>query len=153
MAGAPAYSYNRPERSYERRPAPSIRVLPSRGRRTRNASPQIVLIAKLVAVGFILVTALCFVRIGLVSATVSESMANETLSSQVKDAASHGNSLEIQTSQLVSPSNVQSQAAKLGLSAPTSKSVIDLSGDVVATDEAGNLSLALGAQIAVGNQA
>ncbi|OUO90065.1 cell division protein FtsL [Gordonibacter sp. An230] len=142
MSAQPAYSQY-PERSFERAPRERISVVPGRGSRTQapTLSPGVVFLAKLAAVVFVAVALVAFARIGLTSATLSATMQANDLSQQIDDARSRGAELEVSQSALSNPTKVKQHAGKLGMAAPGSAGVIDLEKDVVATDEAGALSL------------
>ena len=94
-----------------------------------------------------------FVRIGLMSATISTTMQSSELTSQISDARSSGAALEVSQSTLSNPTKVKQQANKLGMAAPETTGVIDLGKDVVATDESGALSLSKSVAIAAGSEA
>ena len=147
MAGAaPAFSYNYPERAPERPERPRVRVVPGQGTRTSTQTipSTVVFMAKTLAVVLVVAALLCFARIAIGSATVATSVQSQQLESQISDARASGNNLEVQQSSLSNPTRVKAVAA------PESVGIIDLGTDVVATDEAGNLSLSKSVQIAAG---
>ena len=144
MAGAaPAFSYNYPERVPERPERPRVRVVPGQGTGTQTIPSTVVFLAKTVAVVLVVAALLSFARIAIASATVATSMQSQQLSSQIDEARSSGSNLEVLQSSLSNPTSVK-------MVAPETVGVIDLGTDVVATDDAGNLSLSKSVQIAAG---
>ena len=81
---------------------------------------------------------------------MATSVQSQQLESQISDARASGNNLEVQQSSLSNPTRVKAEASRLKMAAPESVGIIDLGTDVVATDEAGNLSLSKSVQIAAG---
>ena len=154
MSAAPAYSYY-PERAPEHERRARISVVPGRGTRTQPASlpSNVVFLAKAVAVVLVVVALVAFVRIGLMSATISTTMQSSQLTSQISDARSSGAALEVSQSALSNPTKVKQQAGKLDMAAPETTGVITLDKDVVATDESGALSLSKSVAIAAGSEA
>lgn len=153
MAGAaPAFSYNYSERVPERPERPRVRVVPGQGTRTSTQTipSTVVFMAKTLAVVLVVAALLCFARIAIGSATVATSVQSQQLESRISDARASGNNLEVQQSSLSNPTRVKAEASRLKMAAPESVGVIDLGTDVVATDEAGNLSLSKSVQIAAG---
>lgn len=146
MGAVPAYSYQRhqySERAPERAPRPHVRVVPGQGTRTApSALPSsVILVAKVVAIAFAVVTVVALARIALMSATVELSMESQTLSSDISSARSAGSDLEVAQSSLSNPTRIKSEASSLNMAEPGSVATIDLGQDVVATDGNGNLSL------------
>lgn len=80
-------------------------------------------------------------RVTLSAATVAEALDAREVKNQLEDARSSINQLEVMQSSLSNPTRIKTEAAALGMASATDSVVLDLSGDVVATDEAGNLSL------------
>ncbi|RDB60793.1 cell division protein FtsL [Gordonibacter sp. 28C] len=151
MAGAaPAFSYNYPERVPERPERPRVRVVPGQGTGTQTIPSTVVFLAKTVAVVLVVAALLSFARIAIASATVATSMQSQQLSSQIDEARSSGSNLEVLQSSLSNPTSVKTKATGLKMVAPETVGVIDLGTDVVATDDAGNLSLSKSVQIAAG---
>lgn len=130
------YDYNTFEPEHSRRP--DVRVVP--GSRT-SLSPSITTAAKLAAIVMVVIACVCFVRLSLSSATVATMMDSSTLQTQISQARSEGTSLEMQQTQLTSPTALKAAADEYGMSAPSSVSSINLGPDVVAEDADGNLSL------------
>lgn len=153
MAGAaPAYSYNYPERIPARPQRPAVRVVPGQKPRTstQSAPSSVVTLAKAITVVLVVATLLCCARIAIGSITVSTSMQAQELNSQIDAARAGGSALEVQQSSLSNPTRVKTEAHLLKMAAPGTTVTLDLGTDVVATDEAGNLSLSKSAQIAAG---
>ena len=136
---APAY------RQSARAAARSTRVSVVRSTRRDPGLSRTTLVVSRVFVAVVLLFAIVgCVRVGLTAATVNTAIATEELTSQVNDLQSAGSNLEVQESSLTNPAYVRSVAAnELGMSAPKNIDTIALAGDVVAYDEAGNLSLSL----------
>ncbi len=145
MSAAPAFDY-----SYFQ-PAPASMPTPSRGLRPDvrfNANPDarpgtspLVVGARIAAVVLVLMAALCMARLALTSATVATAIENQQISNSIDAARTEGSSLEINQSKLSAPARIKDTAAEMGMAAPSRVMMIDLSGDVVVTDQAGNLSL------------
>ncbi len=81
-------------------------------------------------------------RVTLSAATVAEALEAREVKNQLEEARSSINQLEVMQSSLSNPTRIKTEAAALGMASATDSVVLDLSGDVVATDDAGNLSLA-----------
>lgn len=141
----PALAYQYPERVPERAPerSPRIRVVPGQrpNREVEELPSVVLLVAKIVAVFFVVFALLGFVRIGLASATVTTAVATEDVLEQIDYARSAGNELEVRESHLSNPTYLKAEAAKLSMTAPSETTVISLEPDVVVTDDSGNLSL------------
>lgn len=99
------------------------------------------LIAKVVLAALVVFALLGVVRITLSSAAAMTSIESNELSNQIEAARTEGNQLEVAQSTLSNPARIKSQAEAMGMAAPTETVVLDLSGDVVVTDDAGSLSL------------
>ncbi len=129
---------------------PRVRVVPGQKTRTstQTTPSTVVTLAKAAAVVLVVAALLCFVRIAISSATVSTSIESQQITSQINDARSGGTGLEVQQSSLSNPTRVKGEATRLKMAAPETVATIDLGTDVVATDDAGNLSLSKSAQIA-----
>lgn len=152
MAGAPAYQFDyagdsRAARAYPRpngAPNPSVRVVPGRKSIVDPVlSDAWVTGIKIVIAILAIFLVIGFVRVGLASAAYSVASASSELSAEIADARSAGESLAVQKSLVASPSNLRHAAEeKLKMVSPSSSTTITLPVDVVATDSAGNLSLA-----------
>ena len=150
MGAAPAYSYypdgaaqRAPERAPERRPR--IDVVP--GGRTspqpQAASPAVPKAAAAAVVAMLMVFGLAVGRVALSAATIEAAEEGTAIASEIDDARAAGTTLEVSASVLSSPSNLKTAATALGMSESTGTVVVSLAEDVVACDEAGNLSLSL----------
>ncbi len=159
MPAEPAYSYY-PERAYERVPvrAPRetprtrIRVVPGGAPQTQASpalSPNAAFIAAAVAVVTVVIAIIAFASITLTSLSVETSMESQEIAAQIEEARDSGESMEVSQSLLTNPGNLKQQASALGMAAPETVEVIDVGVDVVACDEAGNLSLSKSLAIAV----
>ena len=139
MSAVPAYSYPQPRRQPQRAPRPQVRAIPGGGRRTQEqgVSSQALTLVKVAAAALIAFALVCCVRVALSAATVTTAMESQELA-QVRE---QGNALEVTHSTLANPSHVKMAAAGMGMIAPETTEYLDLGVDVVATDEAGNLSL------------
>lgn len=122
---------------------PDFEVVPGRraGRDTAAMPASILGIVRVVVVVALVVAALCCVRVALAAESVSTTIATDGLSTQIENARSAGNDLEVQQSQLSNAMSVRAAAESLGMGAPASTEAVVLGPDVVATDAAGNLSL------------
>lgn len=142
MSAVPAYSYPQPQRRPQRAPRPQVRAIPGgRSVQEQGASSQLIALAKAISVVLVAFAVVCCVRVALSAATVSTAMETQELNQQISQAREQGNALEVSYSTLANPSNVKMTAAELKMVTPENVEYIDLGVDVVATDEAGNLSL------------
>lgn len=107
----------------------------STGHRFAIASAKWLTIAVLVFGG------LGFSRITLDAATISEAMAARQYENKLEVARSAISDLQAEQSSLSNPTRIKDKATLLGMGSPKTISVIDISGDVVAIDEKGNLSI------------
>ena len=145
MSALPAYDYA--DRAYEQRRAheesPRISVVRGRGARTAEQTlhPLVPTVAKFAVVAFVVFALVGFARVAISAATVSTSMESQQLTGQISEARTEGNDLEVTQSMLSNPTRIKAEATALGMGAAADVEKIDLSGDVVVTDEAGNLSL------------
>ena len=141
MSAVPAYSYPQPRRQPQRAPRPQVRAIPGGGRRTQEqgVSNQALTLVKVAAAALIAFALVCCVRVALSAATVTTAMESQELSQQIAQVREQGNALEVTHSTLANPSHVKMAAAGMGMIAPETTEYLDLG--VVATDEAGNLSL------------
>ena len=99
----------------------------------------------------VVVAMLCCVRVGLSAASITTSIEANRLSAQIENARSYGSDLEVQQSRLSNSTHIRVEAASLGVAPPEETVAVVLGADVVATDEAGNLSLS-GSIAALENQ-
>lgn len=133
-------------RAYSRSAAPkrgaSIRVVPG-GRGESGLSSHVLFAARAFMIILAVLAVVAFVRIGFASATVTTSMEAERLNAQVEEIRSGSAHLEVTESSLSSPTTIKETAVKkFGMAAPLEVETIKLDGDIIAFDEAGNLSLA-----------
>lgn len=142
MASAARAYQQRPQRASEQ--SPRIHVLPGRGSQKDSAvlSPAVISLARMCAVVLVVFALLGFARIALVSATVSTAVAAEGVSSQIESARAAGSELEVRETYLSNPSSLRSSAIALGMGEPADNAALMLTPDVVAVNEAGDLSLA-----------
>ena len=149
MSAAPAYDLSyfqpapvaptRPQPVAPRHPHPDVRFTAN-----PDAAPgtaPVVLVARIAAAVLVLLAALSLGRLALTSATVATAIENQGIETQIDTARTEGSTLEISQSKLSAPNRIKSEAKALGMAAPSSAMMIDLSGDVVVTDQQGNLSL------------
>lgn len=143
MSALPAYDYA--ERAYEQRRAheeqPRISVVRGQGASGHALNPAVSAAAKIAVVAFVLFAVIGFARVAISAATVTTSIESQQLAGQISDARTEGSDLEVTQSMLSNPTRIKAEAAALGMGAAADVENIDLSGDVVVTDEAGNLSL------------
>lgn len=133
-------------RAYSRSSAPkrstAIRVVPG-GRGNNVLSSTVLLAARVFMIVLAVFAVVACVRIGIASATVTTSLETEKITAQVESIRSGSAHLEVTESTLGNPTAVKESAVKkLGMAAPEEVEKLALSDDVVAFDEAGNLSLA-----------
>lgn len=149
MSALPAYdyAYARParERGAERRRdvRPDISVVPG-GAPARSADSGVSALAfaaRIAVVALVVLTALSFVRITLSAQAVTTAIESRQVSAQIGEARAAGNELEVSMSILSSPTRIKTEAAALGMAAPSDIVRFDISGDIVVTDERGALSL------------
>lgn len=148
MSAQPAYdqlAYDYAERAFEREREnkPRISVVPGRGAQTQARPQSASLVQAAVAVAVVLVIIACFavVRVTLSAAAVSAAVESQQLASQIEEARTEGSSLEVEQSTLSNPTHIKDAASALGMAAAADTTVIDISEDVVVTDEDGGLSL------------
>lgn len=99
------------------------------------------LFAKIVIAAILAFAVIGVLRITLSSATVALALETKQIDAQIEDARDVGSALEVEQSSLSNPTRIKQEAASIGMAAPASTTFMDLSGDVVATDGQGNLSL------------
>ena len=154
--GAPAYNmysaapdYSRlPERRTTRR-TPNTRstrsrtpnMRPSVQQSSKSAPKNLLAIALVVVALLSVVSALSFARVAISSAAITKATETKSLTSQIEEARSEGNQLEIDATVVSNASSVSIRAKALGMTTPESVEVITLDEDVVAQDESGNLLL------------
>ena len=97
--------------------------------------------AKFTVIAILAFAGMGFARITLDAATVNEALAARQYEKQLDVARSAMSDYQAEQSSLSNPSRIKKKATLLGMVSPKSISVIDISGDVVALDEKGNLSL------------
>lgn len=143
MSAVPAYSYPQPQQRPKRQQRPQIHAIPGSGTRTQQqgVSPQIYTLAKIAVVAILAFAVVACVRVGFAAATVTTTIQTQELSQQIDQARESANALEVSYSTLSNPTNVKMAASELGMVEPETTEYLDLGLDVVATDEAGNLSL------------
>lgn len=146
MPASPAFDYSyfqpasAPMPTQAMRPAqPDVRFMANPD--ARPGTSPLVVGARIVAVVLVLMTVLCMARLALTSATVATAIENQQINNNIDTARTEGSSLEISQSKLSAPTRIKEAAADMGMAAPSRTMMIDLSGDVVVTDQAGNLSL------------
>ncbi len=143
MSAVPAYSYPQPRRQPQRAPRPQVRAIPGGGRHTQDqgVSIQAITLVKVVAIALVAFALVCCVRVAFSAATVATAMETQELNQQIAQAREQSNALEVTYSTLANPSHVKMAASAMGMVVPETTEYLDLGIDVVATDEAGNLSL------------
>ena len=109
---------------------PSIAVVPGAGRRAQTQQG-------------LSAAALALARVAITSAAASCAPETREITQKIDTARSQGNELEVAQSVLANPTRIKAQAMALGMMAPSAaySEQLNLPPDVVATDEAGNLSL------------
>lgn len=148
MSGAaPAYRLDYSERA-PRRSKPDVRVVRGRGVHATPLDPKYFVAAKAVlaiALAFALIGCL---RVAFTAATVTSTMAQDTLSSQISEVRSANNGLEVKQTSLSDTNYVKKQAEALGMGEAAETTVVILPEDVVATDDNGDISLSKSLAIA-----
>ena len=135
-----------PERSSSRRAQPRQEVRVVRGAQTSSsvrpqpASSAASFVMVAVVVLLIVAAAACL-RLALSSAAIATSLDSQQISSSIQDVRTASTSLEIEQSTLANPARISAEAKRLGMAAPSSVGVIELSPDVVVLDGSGALSL------------
>jgi cell division protein FtsL len=145
-AAAPKRNYDdETRRRSSRMPETPIKVVPTRTPGSAPstsaapfAAPALVKVAAIVAAMFLVIG---LGRITLDSATCAMAMEASDISSQIELARDGANTLEVEQSTLSNPTRIKEQAAALGMTVSETTTFIDISGDVVVTDETGRLSL------------
>jgi hypothetical protein len=142
---ARAYGYGA-ERAYRapRRTRPDIRVVPGGRQREQQTSqaPLLIALARGLAVVLVLVAVLGIASISLNSATLRETVTSSELSEQITKARAQGNVLDSLKGTLDNSVRIKQMASELGMASPAYSELISLEPDVIATNEAGNLSFA-----------
>lgn len=148
------YLYGSSAPSLSRGSQTEFEVIPGR----RGASSDVATLpssiigaAKAVVVVALVIVMVCCVRVGLSAASITASIEANRLSTQIENARSYGSDLEVQQSRLSNSTHIRVEAASLGVTPPEKTVAVVLGADVVATDEAGNLSLS-GSIAALENQ-
>ncbi|MEC4184615.1 cell division protein FtsL [Adlercreutzia sp. R21] len=125
---------------------PSIAVVPGAGRRAQaqeGLSAAALTLAKVCAVACIALALIAVARVAITSAAATCALETREISQSIEEARAQGNELEVAQSVLSNPTRIKTQAQAMGMMAPTpaySEQLV-LPRDIVATDEAGNLSL------------
>lgn len=148
------YLYGSSAPSLSRGSQTEFEVIPGR----RGASSDVATLpssiigaAKAVVVVALVIAMVCCVGVGLSAASITTSIEANRLSTQIENARSYGSDLEVQQSRLSNSTHIRVEAASLGVTPPEKTVAVVLGADVVATDEAGNLSLS-GSIAALENQ-
>ena len=142
---ARAYAYGA-ERAYRapRRTRPDVRVVPGgkpRGQQVGQA-PLLIAIASVLAVVLVLVAVLGIASVSLNSATLRETVTSSELSESITKARAQGNVLDALKGTLDNSVRIKQMDYELGMAAPSYSALITLEPDIIATDDAGNLSFA-----------
>lgn len=137
----------------ERARRSDVRAMRTGTRREADANASlIVTAAKLAAVVFVFIAALCFARIALTNAAVTTMIESDALSAQITEARSSGVGLEMEQSVLSSTSALNAAVKRLGMVAPGSVGSIALDPDVVALNADGELLFSDSVKNVVGMQ-
>lgn len=150
MSAYPAYNYDSTARKLNEATQRPFEVVPG-GKRSPEqdaASSTVMLFAKVVIICIVAFAVLGAVRITLSSATVALALETKQLDSQIEDARDLGGLLEVEQSKLSNPTRIKSEADKIGMITPASTTFIDISGDIVETDQTGALSLSASVEAA-----
>lgn len=124
---------------------PSISVVPGRGVRPEPAGlpAGALALAKLAACVLVAVALIAVARVAITSAAASCALETREISHNIETARAEGSELEVAQSVLSNPTRIKTQAQAMGMMPPSPEfsEQITLPDDIVATDEAGNLSL------------
>lgn len=125
---------------------PSFSVVPGAGRRTQTQqglAPAALTLAKVCAAVCIALALIAVARVAIASATASCALETREISRDIETARAEGSELEVAQSVLSNPTRIKTQAQAMGMMPPSPEfsEQITLPEDIVATDEAGNLSL------------
>ncbi|WP_296013309.1 cell division protein FtsL [uncultured Adlercreutzia sp.] len=131
---------------YAQPAGPSIAVVPGAGRAPRTdegLSAAALTLAKTCAVVCLVIALVAMARVGITAAAASCALETRELQTSIELARAEGSDLEISQSVLSNPSRIKTQAQALGMAVPSeaNSDQIVLPPDIVATDEAGRLSL------------
>lgn len=107
---------------------------------TSSLSPNLVSLTKIAASVFVVFAIMAFVRIGLTSATVSNSLQYKDISSQLDEELVKKNNLEVQTSALSNSARIKTEAAAHNLVNAPTVLTISIPNDVLAYED-DNVSL------------
>lgn len=144
-SAAPKRSYQSEASLPQRKQAPKRRVdvVPGGGKaQALSSSHAFALKAAKVAVACaIAFSGIGVGRIALANATVVEAMQARDIKNNMEDMRSSISDMQVEQSALSNPARIKSEAEALGMASPVTSNVLDLSGDVVATGENGELSL------------
>lgn len=136
-----AYSAPEPKRESKRK----LGVIPGgaheRSPEKSAAHALAVKLAKLTVAAVVIFAGIGFARISLSAATVAEALEAREINTNLEMIRSTISDLEVKQSFLSNPTRIKTAAAELGMASPTTSTVIDISGDIVAIDAEGNLSL------------
>ncbi|WP_251211906.1 cell division protein FtsL [Adlercreutzia murintestinalis] len=143
MSAYTEYNFGTTARRYEQQQEPLFQVVPGGAREpeVQSVSSTVAKAVKILAVVVIVFAVLGAVRITLGSATIAAALEYRDISGAIKDARIEGSTLEVEKSTLSNPGRIKAEAANIGMATPATTAFIDLSGDIVVTDEAGNLLL------------
>ena len=127
MSAYTEYNFGTTARRYEQQQEPLFQVVPGGAR-----EPEVQSVSSTVAKA---------VKILAVVVIVFAVLEYRDISGAIKDARIEGSTLEVEKSTLSNPGRIKAEAANIGMATPATTAFIDLSGDIVVTDEAGNLLL------------
>lgn len=125
---------------------PAFSVVPGAGRRAQarqGLAPAALTLAKVCAVVCIALALIAVARVAITSAAASCALETREISHNIETARAEGSELEVAQSVLSNPTRIKTQAQAMGMMPPSPEfsEQITLPDDIVATDEAGNLSL------------
>lgn len=143
MSAYTEYNFGTTARQYERHEDTRLHVVLGGApeQQPQTVSSTIAKVVRVLAVVVVVFAIFGVVRITLGSATIAAALEYRDISSAIKEARVAGSALEVEKSTLSNPGRIKAEALSIGMSAPASTAFIDLSGDIVVTDEAGALSL------------
>lgn len=135
-------SFAQPEK---KAPTPRIDVIPGGHEKPgKSLSPSQQLAISVAKYAFVLISVFAMIGVGRVtlnSMNVQEALAARTMQAQLDEARSSINMMEVQQSTLSNPTRIKTEAEALGMYSADTVTIIDITGDVVAIDETGHLSI------------
>lgn len=143
MSAYTQYNHGTSARKYEQSQDLGFQVVTGGAPReeAQTVSGVVAKAVRVLAIVVVVFAALGAIRITLGSATIAAALEYRDLTGAIEDARVEGSTLEVEKSTLANPGRIKAEASNIGMKAPATTAFLDLSGDIVVCDEAGNLSL------------